>query len=180
MSHPQQSAANFFSSFTAAEAPPPPPPPSTYFKINLYNPTRKCLFFIHDESAVVFSAAFPPNPEWAERAALRDAGVVALVAAQGRGCLRGETIRAWLTSVAAVQTVSHPDVHGYSSGFILQWYLLSRGTKNKRGDCYVELSHEYAARAPARRPHHASSEPLGSKTQKRTGAGSISVPLSRM
>lgn len=92
----------------------------------------------------------PSHPQWAERSALRDAGVVPLVAAQGCGCLRSETIRASLTSVAAEQTVSHPDVHEYSSDFILQWYLLSRGTKNKRGDCYVELSHEYAARASAR------------------------------
>lgn len=43
-------------------------------------------------------------------------------------------------------------MHRYSSDFILQWYLLSPSTKNKPADCYVALSHEYAAHASARHP----------------------------
>lgn len=40
-------------------------------------------------------------------------------------------------------TLSHPGMHHYRNHFMLQWYLLSHRAKNKWGDCYVELSHEY-------------------------------------
>lgn len=40
-------------------------------------------------------------------------------------------------------TLSHSGMHHYRSHFMLQWYLLSHRAKNKWGDCYVELSHEY-------------------------------------
>lgn len=40
-------------------------------------------------------------------------------------------------------TLSHPGTHHYRNHFMLQWYLLSHRAKNKCGDCYVALSHEY-------------------------------------
>lgn len=45
-------------------------------------------------------------------------------------------------------------MHQYSSGFILQWYLLSPRTKNKPADCDVDVSHECAAHASARHAFH--------------------------
>lgn len=45
-------------------------------------------------------------------------------------------------------TQSHPDMHHYRNHFMLQWYLLSHRAKNKWGDCYVEMSHEYMHMLP--------------------------------